>query len=389
MSSPPPTKKARVMKNGGAAASSRDVCIVGVARTPCGSLQGKLAALGAPELAGIAIKEALVRAGVVSSDVEEVILGHVLSAGAGQSPAKQAAMRAGLPPSVVCTSVNKVCASGMKAVMFGAQAIMLGLRDVVVVGGMESMSQAPHLSKKARGGARFGDLVFSDALQTDGLFDAYEDIPMGDLAEECARKLDVSREAQDAYAAESYRRAREATSNGKFKREVVDVQVPAAKRGAAPRVVTEDEEVVARAVDIASLSKLRPCFQPSEDFGPTVTAGNASPISDGAAALVLMSREKAVALGVTANIQAVVRGFGDAEQEPRSFTTSPALAIPKALANAGVKQDTVDFFEINEAFAVVACANMKLLKLDAAKVNVYGGTLSLLCNMCFGRSLGE
>ncbi|RLN93818.1 hypothetical protein BBJ28_00001228 [Nothophytophthora sp. Chile5] len=329
MSSPPPAKKARVMNNGGAAASSRDVCIVGVARTPCGSLQGKLAVLGASELAGIVIK----------------------------------------------------------AVMFGAQAIMLGLRDVVVVGGMESMSQAPHLSKKARGGARFGDLVFSDALQTDGLFDAYENIPMGDLAEECARKLDVSREAQDAYAAESYRRAREATNNGKFKREVVNVQVSAAKRGAAPQFVTEDEEVVARAVDITSLSKLRSCFQPSEDFGPTVTAGNASPISDGAAALVLMSREKAVALGLTANIQAVVRGFGDAEQEPRSFTTSPALAIPKALANAGIKHDAVDFFEINEAFAVVACANMKLLKLDAAKVNVYGGTSSLLRIMCFGRSL--
>ncbi|RLN14164.1 hypothetical protein BBO99_00006128 [Phytophthora kernoviae] len=374
MSSPPHAKKPRV---NGTAASGRDVCIIGVARTPCASLQGKLSALKVSDLAGIAIKEAISRAGVASSDVEELILGHVLSAGAGQAPAKQAALSAGLPHSVVCSSVNKVCASGMKAVMLGAQSIMLGLRDVVVVGGMESMSQAPHLSKKARSGARFGDLVFSDALQTDGLFDAFESIPMGDIAEECARKYNISRETQDGYAAESYWRAREATTNGKFKREVIPVQVPAAKHGATPQIVTEDEEVVARAVDIASLSKLRPCFQSSEGYGPTVTAGNASPISDGAAALVLMSREKVEALELSTKIQAVVRGFGDAEQEPRSFTTSPALAIPKALAHAGINQDAVDFFEINEAFAVVGCANMKLLELDIAKVNVYGGAVAI------------
>ncbi|KAI9983309.1 hypothetical protein PInf_007264 [Phytophthora infestans] len=375
MSSPPPAKKPRV--NGDTSSSARDVCIIGVARTPCGSLQGKLSALKASDLAGVAIKEAISRAGVKPNDVQELILGHVISAGAGQAPAKQAAVSAGLPQSVVCSSVNKVCASGMKAVMLGAQSIMLGMRDVVVVGGMESMSQAPHLSKKARSGARYGDLVFSDALQTDGLFDAFENIPMGDIAEECARKHDISREAQDAYAAESYRRALEATKGGKFKREVVEVQVPPAKRGAAPQTVTEDEEVVVRPVDVASLSKLRPCFKPSGDFGPTVTAGNASPISDGAAALVLMSREKADALGLSSKIQAIVRGFGDAEQEPRSFTTSPALAIPKALANAGVKHDAVDFFEINEAFSVVACANTKLLKLDGAKVNVYGGAVAI------------
>ncbi|KAE9033889.1 putative acetyl-CoA acetyltransferase, cytosolic 2 [Phytophthora rubi] len=375
MSSPPPAKKPRV--NGGAPSHIREVCIVGVARTPCGSLQGKLSALKASDLAGVAIKEALNRAEVQPADVEELVLGHVISAGAGQAPAKQAAVSAGLPQSVVCSSVNKVCASGMKAVMLGAQSIMLGLRDVVVVGGMESMSQAPHLSKKARGGARYGDLVFSDALQTDGLFDAFENIPMGDIAEECARKNGISREAQDAYAAESYRRAREATANGDFKREVVEVQVPPPKRGAAPQTVTEDEEVVARMVDVASLSKLRPCFKPSKDFGPTVTAGNASPISDGAAALVLMSRNKVEALGLGDKVQAVVRSFADAEQEPRLFTTSPALAIPKALANAGLTQDAVDYFEINEAFSVVACANTKLLGLDAAKVNVYGGAVAI------------
>ncbi|ETN15169.1 hypothetical protein PPTG_07347 [Phytophthora nicotianae INRA-310] len=375
MSSPPPAKKTRV--NGTASSSARDVCIVGVARTPCGSLQGKLSTLKASDLAGVAIKEAIDRAGVQPNDVEELIFGHVISAGAGQAPGKQAAVSAGLPQSVVCSSVNKVCASGMKTVMLGAQSIMLGLRDVVVVGGMESMSQAPHLSKKARSGARYGDLVFSDALQTDGLFDAFENIPMGDIAEECARKHDISREAQDAYAAESYRRALEATKSGKFKREVVEVQVPSAKRGAAPQTVTEDEEVVLRPVDVASLSKLRPCFKPSGSYGPSVTAGNASPISDGAAALVLMSREKANALGLNSKIQAIVRGFGDAEQEPRSFTTSPALAIPKALINAGVEQEAVDFFEINEAFSVVACANTKLLKLDPAKVNVYGGAVAI------------
>ncbi|KAG7393119.1 erg10, acetyl-CoA C-acetyltransferase [Phytophthora pseudosyringae] len=200
---------------------------------------------------------------------------------------------------------------------------------------------------------------------------------MGEIAEECARKNDISREAQDAYAAESYRRALGATKTGKFKREVVEVQVPPARRGAVPQTVTEDEEVVARPVDVASLSKLRPRFKPSGDFGPTVTAGNASPISDGAAALVLMSREKTEALGLGSKIQAVVRGFGDAEQEPRLFTTSPALAIPKALANAGVTQDTVDYFEINEAFSVVAYTNTKLLKLDAAKVSVYGGAVAI------------
>eukprot|EP00644_Phytophthora_capsici_P007554 jgi/Phyca11/527688/estExt2_fgenesh1_pm.C_PHYCAscaffold_210108 len=374
----PPAKKIRV--NGSSLGSTRDVCIVGVARTPCGSLQGKLSALKASDLAGIAIKEAINRAGVQPSDVEELVLGHVISAGAGQAPAKQAAVSAGLPQSVVCSSVNKVCASGMKAAMLGAQTIMLGLRDVVVVGGMESMSQAPHLSKKTRSGTKYGDLVFSDALQTvmrDGLFDAFENIPMGDIAEQCARENDIPREAQDVYAAESYRRALEATKNGKFKREVVEVQVPPTRRGAAPQNVTEDEEVVARPVDVASLSKLRPCFKPSENYGPTVTAGNASPISDGAAALVLMSREKAQALGLESKVQAVIRGFGDAEQEPRLFTTSPALAIPKALANAGVEQDAVDYFEINEAFSVVACANTKLLKLDAAKVNVYGGAVAI------------
>lgn len=199
---------------------------------------------------------------------------------------------------------------------------------------------------------------------------------MGDFAEECARKHNVSREEQDRYAAECYRRALEATRGGKFKKEIVPVEV-AIKRGAPPVVVTEDEEVVTREVSFETLSKLRPCFKPSESFGPTVTPGNASPINDGAAALVLMSREKVEALGLTANVKAVIRGFGDASQEPRSFTTSPSIAIPKALANAQIAQEDVDFFEINEAFAVVACANMKLLGLSADKVNIYGGAVAI------------
>ncbi|KAF1785218.1 Thiolase, C-terminal [Phytophthora cactorum] len=314
MSSPPPAKSARQRRPVHRCPRGLHR---GVARTPCGSLQGKLSALKASDLAGVAIK---------AKDVEELILGHVISAGAGQAPAKQAAVSAGLPQSVVCSTVNKVCASGMKAMILGAQSIMLGLRDVVVVGGMESMSQAPHLSKKARSGARYGDLVFSDALQTDGLFDAFENIPMGILQRSVLAST-ISREAQDTYAAQSYRHG-----NG--------------GRGGC------DE-----AGGCGVVSKLRPCFKPSGDFGPTVTAGNASPISDGAAALVLMSLAKANTLGLSSKIQAIVRGFGEAEQEPRSFTTSPALAIPKALEMAGVEQDDVDFFEINEAFSVVACAN--------------------------------
>lgn len=210
-------------------------------------------------------------------------------------------------------------------------------------------------------------------MMQDGLNDAFDHVPMGDFAEECARTHEVSREEQDAFAAESYRRSLEATRSGKFEREIVAVEVPAARRGALSSTVTEDEEVTIREVNLATLSKLRPCFKPSESFGPTVTAGNASPINDGAAALVLMSRSKAVELGLTNKIQAIVRGFGDASQEPRLFTTSPSLAIPKALAHAGIEQEDVDFYEINEAFSVVAVANTKLLKLAPSRVNVYGG----------------
>ncbi|TMW66756.1 hypothetical protein Poli38472_014068 [Pythium oligandrum] len=362
-------KKARVDE------SHRDVCVVGVARTPIGAFQGKLSGFKATELAGFAIKEAVQRAGVAPADVEELILGHVLAAGCGQSPAKQAAVSAGIPATVPCTTVNKVCASGMKAIMFASQSILLGLRDVVVVGGMESMSQAPHLSGKARSGARFGELVFTDAIQTDGLNDAFDHVPMGDLAEQCAFQYGFDRESQDRYAAETYRRAVAATRGGKFANEIVPVEVKTRKETV---VVTEDEEAVAREVNYETLSKVRTCFKAANaEFGTTVTPANASTLNDGAAALVLMSRAKAEALGLTSRILAVVRGFGDAEQEARAFTTSPSLAIPKALAHAQIQPTDVDFYEINEAFSVVSLANAKLLSLDPAKVNVYGGAVSL------------
>ncbi|KDO35408.1 hypothetical protein SPRG_00258 [Saprolegnia parasitica CBS 223.65] len=353
-------------------ASNRDVCIVGIARTPMGSLNGALASKTAVELGAIAIKAAVERSGIRAEDVDEVFMGHVLSANAGQAPARQAAIKAGLPESVPCTAINKVCASGMKAVAFASQAIMLGFRDVVVAGGMESMTHAPHMSGSLRGGARFGEVSFVDAVQRDGLNDAFDNVPMGNFAELCAAKYNLSRADQDAYAAECYRKAITATETGKFLAEIVPVPV-VRKRGEAPVLVEKDEEAFARPVSLASLEKLRPCFDP-----PTsVTAGNASPISDGASALVLMSREKAIALGVEGKILAVIRGFDDAAHDPRFFTTAPSLAIPKALQRADVGLDEIDYFELNEAFSAVALANCQILGLDAGRVNVYGGAVAL------------
>ncbi|OQR84674.1 acetyl-CoA acetyltransferase [Achlya hypogyna] len=353
-------------------ASNRDVCIVGIARTPMGSLGGSLATKTAVELGAIAIQAAVERSGIRAEDVDEVFMGHVLSANVGQAPARQAAIKACLPESVPCTSINKVCASGMKAVAFASQAIMLGLRDVVVAGGMESMTHAPHMSGTLRAGARFGEVSFVDGIQRDGLNDAFDNVPMGNFAELCAEKYNISRADQDTYAAESYRKAVTATEAGKFKSEIVPVPV-IRKRGEAPVLVERDEEAFARPVSLDSLGKLRPCFTPPQ----SVTAGNASPISDGAAALVLMSREKAVALGVEDRIVAVVRGFDDAAHDPRFFTTAPSLAIPKALQRADVTLDEIDFFELNEAFAAVALANTQILSLDATRVNVYGGAVAL------------
>ncbi|KAF0714182.1 Aste57867_4004 [Aphanomyces stellatus] len=352
--------------------ANREVCILGTSRTPIGSLQGTLASKTAVELGAIAIHSALERSGVAADLVEEVFMGHVISGMTGQAPARQAALHAGIPHHVPCTAVNKVCASGMKAVALASQAIMLGLRDVVVAGGMESMTNAPHMSNTLRAGARFGDISFVDGIQRDGLNDAFDHVPMGNFAEATAAKFNLSRADQDAYAAKCYEKAVHATEQGKFKAEITPVPV-VLKRGQPPTLVEKDEEAFARAVTADSLAKLRPCFTPAE----TVTAGNASPISDGAAALILVSREKAVELGLEKHIVAIVRGFDDAAQDPQWFTTAPSLAIPKALARADISIDQVDFFEINEAFSAVALANAQILNLDVAKINVYGGAVAL------------
>ncbi|RQM27495.1 hypothetical protein B5M09_006919 [Aphanomyces astaci] len=341
-----------------------EVCIVGISRTPIGSLQGSLASKSAVELGAIAIQSALERSGVSGDLVEEVFLGHVISGGTGQAPARQAALKAGLPNTVPCSAINKVCASGMKAVALASQAIMLGLRDIVIAGGMESMTNAPHMSNTLRGGARFGDVSF------DGLNDAFDNVPMGNFAEATAAKFTLSRADQDGYAASSYHKAVTATEQGKFKAEIVPVPV-VLKRGHAPSYIELDDEAFARSVSVETLGKLRPCFTPAA----SVTAGNASPISDGAAALVLVSREKAIELGLS--IVAVVRGFDDAAHDPQWFTTAPSVAIPKALQRADLTVADVDFFEINEAFSAVALANTQLLHLDANKVNVYGGAVAL------------
>eukprot|EP00245_Coleochaete_scutata_P006011 TRINITY_DN20117_c0_g1_i1.p1 TRINITY_DN20117_c0_g1~~TRINITY_DN20117_c0_g1_i1.p1 ORF type:complete len:432 (+),score=99.39 TRINITY_DN20117_c0_g1_i1:73-1296(+) len=352
----------------GDAIHDRDVYIVGAARTPIGGLQGSISTLAATKLGSIAIKAAVERAGVSPESVEEVIMGNVYSAALGQAPARQAAMGAGLPDSVVCTAVNKVCASGMKAVAFGAQSIMLGLTDVVVAGGMESMSQAPYYLTKARQGYRMGHGELVDGMIKDGLWDVYNDYHMGNCAEVCSEKYEIPREVQDDHAVASYERAVAASKEGSFEWEIVPVEIPGVK-GKPPIVVDKDDEY--QRFDPAKMRQLKPIFKQ----GGTVTAANASPVSDGAAALVLVSGAKLKELSLTP--LARIRGLGDAAQSPELFTVSPSLAIPKALAHAGVDKSEVEFFEINEAFSVVARANEKILELDPEKVNVNGGAVAL------------
>ncbi|CAK9877750.1 unnamed protein product [Sphagnum jensenii] len=351
-----------------ASIAPRDVCIVGVARTPMGSLSGSLSSLSATKLGSIAIQAALKRAGIEPSSVQEVFFGNVLSANLGQAPARQAAIGAGLPNTVVCTTVNKVCASGMKATMLAAQSIQLGLNDVVVAGGMESMSNTPYYLPKARQGYRLGHGEVLDGTMKDGLWDVYKDVAMGVCAELCADNHNVTREAQDNFAIQSYEKAIAAQRNGSFDWEIVPVEIPGAK-GKPPTTVDRDDGI--DKLDAAKLRKLRPVFK---DSG-SVTAGNSSSISDGAAALVLTSGAKARALGL--HVIAKLRGYADAAQAPELFTTSPALAIPKAIASAGIEQSQVNFYEINEAFAVVALANQQLLGLKPETVNVHGGAVSL------------
>ncbi|KAF3325977.1 acetyl-CoA acetyltransferase, cytosolic 1-like protein [Carex littledalei] len=347
----------------------RDVCIVGVARTPMGGFLGALSSLPATKLGSLAIQGALQRANVDPTLVQEVFFGNVLSANLGQAPARQAALGAGIPNTVVCTTVNKVCASGMKAAMLAAQSIQLGINDVVVAGGMESMSNAPKYIADARKGSRFGHDTLVDGMLKDGLWDVYSDCAMGNCAELCADNHSVTREEQDNFAIQSNERGIAARDSGAFAWEIIPVEVSAG-RGKPPMVVDKDEGLAK--FDPVKLRKLRPSFK---DNNGTVTAGNSSSISDGAAALVLVSGEKALQLGL--KVIAKISGYADAAQAPELFTTSPALAIPKALSNAGLNASQVDFYEINEAFSVVALANQKLLGLPSEKVNVHGGAVSL------------
>jgi acetyl-CoA C-acetyltransferase len=343
-----------------------DICIVSAVRTPIGSFGGVLSPLSAIQLGSTAINAALERAGVAASEVDEVILGNVCSANLGQAPARQAALGAGLGPEVRCTTVNKVCASGAKAIMYAAQSIQLGLADVVVAGGMESMSNIPYYLPKARFGYKYGGGELVDGLEKDALLDVYDQCSMGVFADATARRYGISREAQDAYAVQSYRRAEAATQGGQFASELVPVEVPQ-KKGML--TVSEDEEY--RKVIYDKIPTLRPVFSPEG----TVTAASSSPINDGAAALVLMSREKAESLGVKP--LARLLGYADAEQEPAWFTTTPAQAVPKALERAGVRADEIDFYEVNEAFAVVPLAFSQLLEVPQEKLNVFGGAVAL------------
>jgi acetyl-CoA C-acetyltransferase len=344
----------------------RDVVIVGAARTPIGSFQGALAALKAPELGAIAIKEALVRAGLGPADVNEVLMGCVLTAGVGQAPARQAAIFAGLPKETPCTTVNKVCGSGLKTVTLAAQAIANGDADIVVAGGMESMSNVPYLLPTARAGMRLGNAVAVDGLVHDGLWDVYNDFHMGNAAELCAREKKIDRAQQDAFAAESYRRALAAQRDGRFKPEIVPVEVKS-RKGAV--VVGEDEEP--KRGDIEKLASLKPAF----DKAGTVTAGNASSLNDGAAAVVVAAREVAEKRGL--KILGRIRSYGQAAQAPEWFTTAPAIAIKYALEKAKLGVADIDLWEINEAFAVVSVANNQILGLDPKKVNVNGGAVAL------------
>lgn len=347
--------------------SQKVVCIVSAVRTPMGSFGGSLKDFTAPQLGAIAIKGAIEKAGIDGKIVDEVLMGCVIQANTGQAPARQAAKFAGLPDSVIATTVNKVCASGMKAIAQGAQAILLGDADVVVAGGMESMSNVPFYSPKLRWGNKYGNVNLIDGLAKDGLTDVYHNYAMGNAADLCARECNISREEQDAFAVESYKRSQAAWNEGKFAEEVIPVPIP--QRKGDPILFAKDEE--AFNVKFDKIPELKPAFNKEG----TVTAANASTMNDGAAAVVLMSKGKADALGIKP--LAIIRSYADAEQAPEWFTTTPSLALPKAVAKAGLQMSDLDFVELNEAFSVVGIANTQKMKLDPAKVNVHGGAVSL------------
>lgn len=345
----------------------KEVCIVSALRTPIGSFGGSLKDIPATKLGAIAIKAAVDRAGIKPSDVQEVYMGCVLQANLGQAPARQAAIFAGLPENVCCTTVNKVCASGMKAIMNAAQSILLGDADVIVAGGMENMSSVPFYAPALRWGNKYGDTKMIDGMAKDGLTDVYKDYAMGNAAELCARECNISRGQQDEFAVESYKRSQAAVNEGKFANEITGVEIP--QRKGDPAIMLKDEEPFN--VKFDKISALQSPFEK----GGSVTAANASTINDGAAAVVLMCKEKADELGVKPI--AKILSYADAEQEPEWFTTTPSLALPKAIKKAGLTIDQVDFFELNEAFSVVGIVNSQNMKLDASKVNVNGGAVSL------------
>ena len=346
---------------------NKEVYIVAAVRTPIGSFGGALSALSATSLGAIAIQGALVKSGIQADQVDEVMMGSVIQAGLGQAPARQAAKAAGLSDKVICTTINKVCASGMKAIAIAAQNILLGDANIIIAGGMESMSNVPFYNTTQRWGNKYGDTILQDGLAKDGLVDVYDQIAMGNFADLCASEYKISRADQDAFATNSYQKAQAAIQNGWFKEEIIPVEIPQ-KKGAAI-IIDKDEEP--SKVNFEKIAQLNPAFSKEG----TVTAANASTMNDGAAALVLMSAEKAKELGIKPI--AIIKGFADAEQDPKWFTTSPALALPKALSKAGIKKEDISYLEFNEEFSVVGMVNTQLLALEANKVNVHGGAVAL------------
>lgn len=345
----------------------REVFIVSAVRTPIGSFGGSLKDIPATKLGAIAIKAALERIKLNPSEVQDALMGCVLQANLGQAPARQAAKYAGLPDSVQCTTVNKVCASGMKAIMQGAQSIMLGDSDVIVAGGMENMSAVPFYNENLRWGNKYGNVTLVDGVAKDGLTDCYHNFAMGVAADLCARECNISRKEQDEFAIESYTRSGNAWKAGRFKDEIIPVEIP--QRKGNPVLFSEDEEY--KNVNFAKIPELKPVF--SKDG--TVTAANASTMNDGAAAVILMSKEKMNSLGLKP--LAKIISYADSEQAPEWFTTTPSLALPKAVSKAGLKMADIEYFELNEAFSVVGIVNIKKMGLDPAKVNVNGGAVSL------------
>ena len=345
----------------------KEVVIVSAVRTPIGSFGGSLSTISATKLGSIAIKGAIEKAGIDKNIVDEVFMGNVLQANLGQAPARQSAIFAGLSENVPCTTINKVCSSGLKSIMLASQTIMCGDNDVVVAGGMENMSNVPHYFAKGRYGQKLGDMKLVDGMVKDGLTDVYGNVHMGLCAEKCATENNISREEQDAFAIESYKRSAESWENGKFKNEVIPVEIP--QRRGKNIIISEDEEY--KNVKLDKIPNLRPVF----DKEGTITAANASTLNDGASALILMSLEKANELGIKP--LAKIISYADAAQEPEWFTTAPSKALPIAISKSGLTKDNIDFYELNEAFSVVGLANMKILDLNPKIVNVNGGAISL------------